>query len=252
MSKILGVIPARYDSVRLPGKVMIELAGKTIIQRVIEQVEKSGKLSQVIVATDNELIFNHIKDLGKEVMMTAKTHRNGTERCTEVAQKLGSEYEVVINIQGDEPFIAPSQINALVNLFKESDTEIGTLVKKIDKAEEIFAENEAKVVFNERQEVLLFSRSPIPYFRDKSQAEWHLHHDYYKHIGIYGFRSDILANISKLAPTPLELAESLEQLRWLAHYKINVGVTDSDVVPIDTQEDLEKAIEFLKNNPQFD
>lgn len=252
MSKILGVIPARYDSVRLPGKVMIELSGKTIIQRVIEQVEKSEKLSQIVVATDNELIFNHVKDLGKEVMMTANTHRNGTERCAEVAQKLGSEYDVVINIQGDEPFISPSQVDALANLFEESDTEIGTLVKKIDKSEDIFAEGEAKVIFNERQEVLVFSRSAIPYFRGKPQSEWHLHHDYYKHIGIYGFRSDILANISSLKPTALELAESLEQLRWLAHYKIKVGITDLEVIPIDTQEDLKKATEFLKNHPEFD
>ncbi len=245
--KILGIIPSRYDSSRLYGKAMIDIAGKTMIQRVYEQSKKATKLDKVIVATDSELIFNHLNDIGGEVMMTSSTHKNGTERCAEVAEKMGKEYQVAVNIQGDEPFIDPSQIDLIASLFDTEDTEIGTLIKKIEIPEQIFDEKEAKVIFNSRMEAIYFSRSAIPYLNGKPQNEWFNLIPYYKHLGLYGFRSEILAKISMLPATDLEQAESLEQLRWLDYYKIKVAISELDTLAIDTAEDLKKVEAYLKN-----
>ncbi|MDX2301736.1 MAG: 3-deoxy-manno-octulosonate cytidylyltransferase [Microscillaceae bacterium] len=243
--KILGVIPARYDSSRLPGKALIDIGGKTMVQRVYERASLSQKLDQVIVATDDQRIYEHLLAIGGQVMMTSPNHQTGTDRCAEVAAAKGLDFEVIINIQGDEPFIAPEQIDELAVLFDDPSTEIATLAKKIDSYEELIDEKEAKVVLNDHSEALYMSRSPIPYLRGVAMAHWHEQRDFYKHIGIYGFRSKILANIPKLPQAQAELAEGLEQLRWLAHYKIKVGITLHETFAIDTAEDLKQVKKYL-------
>jgi len=247
MKKILGIIPARYDSQRLKGKVLMQIGGKTMVQRVYEQAKKSERLAQVVVATDHPQVFEHIKSFGGEVMLTSSKHQTGTDRCAEVAQKLGSEYEIVINIQGDEPFIDPAQIDELTLLFDEPNTQIATLAKKIKTYEELIDESEAKVVLNTLSEAIFMSRSPIPYLKGVSQVDWINHFDYYKHIGIYGFRSEILANISQIPTSLIEQAEGLEQLRWMAYYRIKVGITEFETIAIDTEADLLLAEKYLKN-----
>ena len=245
MKKILGIIPSRYHSTRLEGKALIDIGGKSMTQRVYEQASKCKKLDKVIVATDDERIFEHVTGFGGNVMMTSKDHQNGTERCAEVANKSGDEFGFVINIQGDEPFIDPAQIDEVATLFEDNETEIATLGKKIISYEELIDEKEAKIALNVKNEAVYMSRSPIPYLRAVAMQEWHLKHDYYKHIGIYGFRSEILANISKLQSSPLEIAEGLEQLRWLAYYKIKVGITEYETLAIDTAEDLKLVEKYL-------
>ena len=245
--KFIGIIPARYASTRFPGKPLADMKGKYMIQRVYEQARKV--LDHVCVATDDDRIFNAVRSFGGEVVMTSAQHRSGTDRCFEAYRTLGGHEDVVINIQGDEPFIKPEQIESLIACFDSPQTQIATLVRPFEAAEgyEALANpNSPKVVLNERHEALCFSRSIIPYLRGVEPAEWLSRHTYYKHIGMYGYRADVLGQITCLPQSSLELAESLEQLRWLQNgYTIKVGITTQETIGIDTPADLEKAIALL-------
>lgn len=245
--KFIGIIPARYASTRFPGKPLADMKGKYMIQRVYEQARKV--LDHVCVATDDDRIFNAVQSFGGEVVMTSAQHRSGTDRCFEAYRTLGGHEDVVINIQGDEPFIKPEQIESLIACFDSPQIQIATLVRPFEAAEgyEALANpNSPKVVLNERHEALCFSRSIIPYLRGVEPAEWLSRHTYYKHIGMYGYRADVLGQITCLPQSSLELAESLEQLRWLQNgYTIKVGITTQETIGIDTPADLEKAIALL-------
>ena len=220
--------------------------GKSMIQRVYEQASKSSSLTRVIVATDDSRIYDHVKSFNGNVVMTSSEHLNGTSRCWEVVEQSDENYNVVVNIQGDEPFIDPVQINQVAELFENNEVEIATLVKKIDESTELFNPNVVKAVFDREKKALFFSRQPIPFLRGIPKDEWLRKHDYFKHIGIYAYRSDILKKIVKLKPSELEKAESLEQLRWLENgFNINVQVTAIEAVSIDTPDDLLK----LTNKP---
>ncbi len=239
--KILGIIPSRYASTRFPGKPLAMIAGKSMIQRVYEQASKSPSLTKVIVATDDSRIFENVQSFNGNVVMTSENHLNGTSRCWEALEQNGESYEVIVNIQGDEPFIDPEQIDQVAKLFESNDIEIGTLVKKIQSKEELFNPNVVKAVFDRQKKAMYFSRQAIPFLRDKQPGEYIANHDFYKHIGIYGYRFDILKKIVKLKPAVMELAENLEQLRWLENgFKINVQITNKEAVSIDTPEDLLK------------
>lgn len=239
--KILGVIPARYGSTRFPGKPLAKIGDKTMIQRVYEQCLKTSSLSKVIVATDDDRIFNHVKSWGGNVAMTSENHQSGTDRCNEVLNLQNEDFDVVVNIQGDEPFIEPSQIENLTESFARAETQIASLAKKITKSEELFNPNSVKVVIGDQGQALYFSRSAIPYIRGAKEEEFLQKHEYYKHLGIYAYRSQILKEVCKLNSSKLELAESLEQLRWLsAGYKISMQITDIEGVSVDTPEDLLK------------
>jgi len=239
--KIIGIIPARYASTRFPGKPLAIIQGKTMIQRVYEQASKAKSLSKVIVATDDMRIYNHVKQWGGEVEMTASTHPSGTDRCIEVLQKQQQEYEVVVNIQGDEPFIDPTQIELLSQSFQNKETQIASLAKKITRKEQLFNPNNVKVVIGENGRALYFSRSAIPYVRGVDQEDFVKHADFYKHIGLYAYRSHVLLEIGALPQASLEKWESLEQLRWLsAGYQIDMKLTELEAVSIDSPEDLQK------------
>ncbi len=239
--EILGIIPARYASTRFPGKPLTDINGKTMIRRVYEQAKASG-LTEVIVATDDDRIFSHVQEFGGQAVMTAEHHQSGTDRCFEAYKKLNKPYEFVINIQGDEPFIKPEQIDLVGDCFNRPGTQLATLVKKINSTEELFNTNAPKVVLNNHNEALYFSRQAIPYCRNVPQDIWHKQHTYYKHIGIYGYRADILEQITQLPPSALELAESLEQLRWLENgFKITTALTEFETIGIDSPEDLQKV-----------
>ncbi len=238
--KILGIIPARYASTRFPGKPLVDIAGKSMIQRVYEQSAKCPHLADVLVATDDERIFNHVTDFGGKAVMTSPDHASGTDRCAEVALQYPN-HEVVINIQGDEPYIDPEQISKLAFCFSDANTQIATLVKKISGTDELFNANSPKVILNKFSEAIYFSRSPLPHIRGQEQANWLGHFTYFKHIGIYGYSNDVLQQITKLPVSSLEKAESLEQLRWIENgYKIKVAETELETFAIDTPEDLEK------------
>lgn len=244
--RILGLIPARYASTRFPGKPLIDIHGKSMIQRVYEQASKSATLSEVAVATDDERIREHVESFGGKVIMTASTHQSGTDRCAEAARQLPG-FDVVINIQGDEPYIDSRQIDLLGQCFNDTETELATLVKIINSGEELHNVNSPKVILNKHSEALYFSRTPIPYLRDKSSDGWLSEHTFYKHIGVYGYRADILQAITKLPVSLLEKAESLEQLRWLENgYKIKVAITDIETRAIDTPEDLKTVLKENK------
>ncbi len=239
---ILGIIPARYASTRFPGKPLVNIQGKTMIQRVYEQARQSG-LATVLVATDDERILAEVKRFGGEAILTAAHHQSGTDRCFEAYTRYNIPHDFIVNIQGDEPFIQPEQINLLTSCFENPATQLATLVKPIESPTELFNPNAPKVVINQHQEAIYFSRQPIPYLRGTDEKDWLQKHTYYKHIGIYGYRADILEQITQLPPSPLEKAESLEQLRWLEHgFKITVAVTHLETFGIDTPEDLEKAL----------
>lgn len=245
---ILGIIPARYASTRFPAKPLADMGGKSMIRRVYEQAKKSKSLSKVVVATDHEEIYHHVIDFGGDVCMTSTHHASGTDRCYEVLSKENTSFDYVINIQGDEPFIAPEQIDLLASLL-DGDTELATLIKKIDSVEQLFNPNLVKAVVNKNAEALYFSRSPIPYVRNMEQVEWVTHHNFYKHIGMYAYRKDVLEKITRLEISSLEKAESLEQLRWLENgYKIKVKETNIETIGIDTPEDLQNALKHLTNN----
>ena len=237
---VLAVIPARWASTRFPGKPLANIAGKSMIQRVLEQVNLSKKIDRVVVATDDTRILQHVRDLGGEAMMTNPDHPSGTDRCAEVALHF-PEAQIILNIQGDEPFILPEQIDLLADtLLQNSYSSIATLAKKIDRADFLTNPNVVKVVFSESIGAIYFSRHPIPFVRGARAEFWLEKQDFYKHIGLYGFRRDALMKIADLSPTPLEIAESLEQLRWLEHgFRIAIGITALETIGIDTPEDLE-------------
>jgi 3-deoxy-manno-octulosonate cytidylyltransferase (CMP-KDO synthetase) len=240
--KILGIIPARYASTRFPGKPLVDIGGKSMIQRVYEQAKKCIHLSEVIVATDDMRIYDHVINFGGAVVMTSTDHQSGTDRCAEVALQ-HPQYNVIINIQGDEPYIDPEQISKLAACFNSADTQIATLIKKIQSQQELLNPNSPKVVINKLSEAIYFSRSPLPHIRGQEQQNWLNYYTYFKHIGIYGYRADILQQITKLPVSSLEKAESLEQLRWIENgYRIKVAETELETYAIDTPEDLEKLI----------
>lgn len=238
---ILGVIPARFASTRFPGKPLVEIAGKSMIQRVYEQALQSKHLNTVVVATDDERIREHVQAFGGEVHMTSPEHPSGTDRCAEVAAAF-PDAAWVVNIQGDEPFIQPQQIDLLIDtLLTPTSPGIATLAKKIEALEALDNPNIVKAVFSHIGEALYFSRYAIPYMRGIAPEERLKHHNFYKHIGLYGFNKTILHQITVLSPAALEKAESLEQLRWLENgYRIAVQITDMETIGIDTPEDLAK------------
>lgn len=238
---ILAVIPARYASTRFPGKPLADIGGKTMIQRVYEQVLRSKRVLKAVVATDDERIFEHVRGFGGDVRMTSAHHPSGTDRCAEVARQF-PEAQFVLNVQGDEPFVQPEQIDLLADtLTGNSGFSIATLAKRIEQAETLFSSNVVKVVFSKKSGAIYFSRQPIPFVRGAATEQWLSQHVFYKHIGLYGFRSTVLQDIARLSPTPLERAESLEQLRWLENgWRIVVGITEMETVGIDAPEDLEK------------
>lgn len=244
--KILGVIPARYASTRFPGKPLAMINGKSMIRRVYEQALKSSSLTDVVVATDDQRIYDHVKAIDANVMMTSTGHQNGTARCHEVLRKLNkknlaNKYDIVINIQGDEPYIDPAQIDIISALFNNQKTEIGTLVKKINTSSELFDKNVVKVVFNNLNKAMYFSRQPIPFLRNVPEEDWLRQHTFFKHVGLYGFRARILNEIVALKKSETENAEKLEQLRWLENsYSISVDITDIESIAVDTPEDLLK------------
>ncbi|PTR01369.1 3-deoxy-manno-octulosonate cytidylyltransferase (CMP-KDO synthetase) [Mucilaginibacter yixingensis] len=238
--KILGIIPARYASTRFPGKPLVDIDGKTMIQRVYEQAKKCSTLADVFVATDDQRIYDHVLSFGGKVVMTSDQHPSGTDRCAEVAAQ-HPEYEVVINIQGDEPYIDPEQISKLTACFAEPGTQLATLIKQIDTTEELYNFATPKVIINKNWEAIYFSRSPIPHVRGQEPQHWLYHNTYYKHIGIYGYKSDVLQQITKLPVSSLEKAESLEQLRWIENgYRIKVAETDLETFAVDIPADLDR------------
>jgi 3-deoxy-manno-octulosonate cytidylyltransferase (CMP-KDO synthetase) len=288
--KILGVIPARFASTRFPGKPLVDINGKSMIQRVYEQAKKCKSLARIVVATDDERIFKHVQSFGGEAMMTADTHQSGTDRCAEVVERLNFEiqtsfldsdsapiigkitsrfegiFTAVINIQGDEPFIQPEQIEKVVDILRGSSiiqnsnfklqTEdatqalnaqlqskfgIATLAKQIDNQEDIENPNVVKVVFDTMGKAVYFSRSPIPFLRNIDRKDWAKSGQFFKHIGLYGYKTNVLLDLAKLSPSNLEKLESLEQLRWLENgYVIGVAQTNLETIGIDTPEDLKK------------
>ena len=242
--KVLGVIPARYASSRFPAKPLADIGGKSMIQRVYEQAKKSSKLTRVIVATDDNRIFDHVKSFGGDVCMTSADHVSGTDRCFEAMSAQKENFDYVINIQGDEPFISPEQINLVAGLL-DGTTELATLAKKITDDETLFNPNVVKLVQNSLHEAMYFSRSTIPHIRNTEHTQWLSKHTFYKHIGMYAYRADILGKITTLSVSSLEKAESLEQLRWLENgFRIKVAETHQETIGVDTPEDLQKAIAF--------
>ncbi len=239
----VGIIPARFASTRFPGKPLVDIGGKTMIQRVYEQVSKV--LSEVYVATDDQRIFDAVLAFGGKAIMTSDKHKSGTDRCYEAYTKLTKNFDVVINVQGDEPFIQPQQIETLKTCFKSAETEIATLAKRFtekDGFEALNNPNSPKLVVNKFDEAMYFSRSIIPFRRGAETVDWISLGFYLKHVGIYAYRVDVLRQLTLLEQSPLEISESLEQLRWLENgFRIKVGYTDVETVGIDTPEDLEKV-----------
>ena len=249
--KFLALIPARYASTRFPAKPLMLLGSKPIIQWVYERVAKC--VDMTYVATDDERIYNAVESFGGNVVMTSSEHRCGTDRCCEAVERLGLDIDVVINIQGDEPFVDLEHIELLKSGFENKDTDIVTLAVPFAESDGIEAlenPNSPKVVIDQSGHALYFSRSVIPYIRGVERSEWLKHHTFYKHLGMYAFRTNVLREITSLPQTPLEKLESLEQLRWLeSGYKIKIGVTKVETVGIDTPEDLVRAEERLKEKP---
>jgi 3-deoxy-manno-octulosonate cytidylyltransferase (CMP-KDO synthetase) len=244
-----GIIPARYASSRFPGKPLALIGTKSMIQRVYEKAVRS--LNIVYVATDDERIFETVLNFGGNAVMTSPDHMSGTDRCEEAAEAISAEsgrsIDVIVNIQGDEPFIRPEQIDLLMNCFTDDRVEIATLVRKVEKGEDIFNPNQPKVVLNDEGDAIYFSRAAIPYIRDTKMDKWTEDHTYYKHIGLYAYRRMVLKKLTALPRTPLEIAESLEQLRWIENgFKIRTAVTKWESIGIDTPEDLERANVLLK------
>ena len=243
--KFIGIIPARYASTRFPGKPLAVLGGKTVIQRVYEQA--SSVLPEAYVATDDERILHAVEAFGGRAVMTRADHKSGTDRIEEAAEKIGTDADVIINVQGDEPFIQRSQIETLMQLFENTETQIGTLGKRFESIDAALNPNSPKIVTDLQGFALYFSRSIIPFVRGQEQTVWLEKYPFLKHLGLYAYRREVLREVTKLPQSPLEIAESLEQLRWLENgYRIRVGLTDVETVGIDTPEDLQRAEEFLK------
>ncbi|EHO68022.1 3-deoxy-manno-octulosonate cytidylyltransferase [Segatella maculosa] len=244
--KFIGLIPARYASTRFPGKPLALLNGKPVIQHVYEQAAKV--LDAVYVATDDERIYNKVLAFGGKAVMTSTEHHSGTDRIEEALEKVGGDFDVVVNIQGDEPFIAQSQIETLCQCFVDKATQIATLGKPFECIEAAENPNSPKIVVDNRGYALYFSRSIIPFVRGTERQDWLSKYPFLKHLGIYAYRTNVLKEITKLPQSSLELAESLEQLRWLQNgYRIKVGLTDVETVGIDTPDDLQRAEEFIRN-----
>lgn len=243
--KFIGIIPARYASTRFPGKSLALLGGKPVIQHVYEKV--AAVLEAAYVATDDERIYDVVKSFGGQVVMTRTDHKSGTDRIEEAIEKIGGEWDVVVNVQGDEPFVAKSQLDTICHCFDDSTTQIATLGKPFESMEAVQNPNSPKIVVDNMGFAMYFSRSVIPYVRGKEKSSWLTHYPFLKHLGIYAYRKDVLRQITQLPQSSLEIAESLEQLRWLQNgFKIKVGTTDVETVGIDTPQDLERAEEFLK------
>lgn len=243
--KFIGIIPARYASTRFPGKPLALLGGKTVIQRVYEQVV--SVLGEAYVATDDERIYNAVEQFGGRAIMTRNDHKSGTDRIQEAVEKIQTDADVIINIQGDEPFIQKSQLETVKHLFDDPQTQIATLGKPFENMEAVENPNSPKIICDLNGYAMYFSRSVIPYIRGKEQKEWIQHFPFLKHIGLYAYRREVLSEVTKLPQSPLEIAESLEQLRWLQNgYRIKVGLTDVETIGIDTPDDLARAEAFLK------
>ena len=241
--RVLGVIPCRYNSSRFPGKPLAEILGKSMVQRVYERSSLCDNLNKIIVATDDERISFHVKSFGGNVMMTLKNHESGTERCAEVLEKSINNFDVIVNIQGDEPFIEPSQISHLISLFDEANVQIATLSKKIEDYTTLTDINKVKVFFDKENNANSFIRN-----YEITEEKFHKE-KFYKHIGVYAFRSDILEKITKISPSKSEKDLNLEQLRWLDNkFKIKVGITEFESQSVDTTEDIEKIVEFHSKN----
>ncbi len=265
---ILGIIPARYASTRFPGKPLIGIQGKSMIQRVVEAAQQAKKLDRVVVATDDERIADHVRSFGGEVVMTREDHPSGTDRCWEAAQRmengewrmenektqeksfsiLHSPFSInnyVLNIQGDEPFLDPAQIDELAGIL-DGEVELATQMIRVDSAEVLHDPGEAKILLNDRREAIYFSRQAVPFLKGIDPATWHTHFPYYRHVGMYAYRVDVLEKLTQLPPSPLEKAESLEQLRWLqAGYRIRLVETRHDSHCIDTPDDVAKVLRLL-------
>ncbi len=242
--RFIGIIPARYASTRFPGKPLALLGGKTVIERVYEQV--SGVLEACYVATDDERIYQAVESFGGKVVMTSPDHKSGTDRIAEAVRTIGGDYDVVVNVQGDEPFVRREQIESLCHCFDAPETQIATLGKPFTDMESVLNANSPKIVTDNRGFALYFSRSVIPFVRGVDQGEWLGHYPFLKHLGLYAYRSEVLQEVTLLPQSSLEKAESLEQLRWLQNgYRIRVAITDIETVGIDTPEDLERAERFL-------
>ncbi|AGB28034.1 3-deoxy-D-manno-octulosonate cytidylyltransferase [Prevotella dentalis DSM 3688] len=243
--KITAIVPARYASSRFPGKPLALLGGKPVIEHVYEQV--SQVVPETWVATDDERIKDAVETFGGKVVMTRRDHQSGTDRIEEAVEKIGSDADIIINIQGDEPFVQASQIRTVCQLFEDAETQIATLGKPFDTMEAVDNPNSPKIVTDVRGFALYFSRSVIPFVRGKVHDEWLEHFPYLKHLGIYAYRREVLREITRLPQSPLELAESLEQLRWLQQgYRIKVGLTHVETIGIDTPADLERAEAFWR------
>ena len=248
--KILGIIPARYASSRFPAKALAVLGGKSVIQRVYKQASGTHTIRKLIVATDHIDIYDHVMGFGGNVMLTSSDHRSGTDRCVEVVQKVEEEFDYVINIQGDEPFVSPELIDTLAHLL-DGQTQIATLIKPIKDADTLFDPNVVKVVKSTHNQAIYFSRATIPFLRGKKEDDWLGNHAFYKHLGIYGYRTDILLQIADLPVSSLEKAEALEQLRWLENgFTIKTAETNLESLGIDTPEDLEKAKDFIRKGAE--
>ncbi len=244
--RIIAIIPARYGSSRFPGKPLINIGGQSMIQRVYNQVKHAQLISEVIVATDDERIEKEVRSFAGNVVMTSPDHVSGTDRCAEIIHNV-SGFDIAINIQGDEPFVDPLQIDLLSSCFKNTDTEIATLVKKITSQEELLNPNRPKVVLDKNEYALYFSRQPIPYAKDIQQIKWLENIDYFAHIGVYGYKVKVLKEITQLPVSTLEKTEGLEQLRWLENgYKIKTALSHHENDAIDTPEDLEKLKQKYK------
>lgn len=246
--KFIGIIPARYASTRFPGKPLVDICGMSMIERVYRQVSK--ELDEVYVATDDQRIYDAVVAFGGKVVMTSTEHRSGTDRCYEAYCNVGSDADVVINIQGDEPFIDPSQIAEIKACFDDESAQIATLVRPFDSSrgfEALFDQNVVKVVLANDDSAIYFSRAIVPYVRNYPWQQWLDNQQFYTHIGLYAYRADVLSKITKLPQSSLELAESLEQLRWVQNgYKIKVGRSSCPTIGIDTHADLEEARKFCE------
>ena len=238
---ILGIIPARFGSTRFEGKPLALINGKMMIQRVYEQAKKADKLAEVVVATDDQRIFDAVVDFGGKAVMTSTNHKSGTDRCCEVVNKIGTDFDAVINIQGDEPYINPLQINQIAELISDKDTPLASLCKPIHDEDELKSPNAVKVVFDKNGKALYFSRFAIPYLRSKVERT------FYKHIGIYAYKCYVLKEVAALPQSGLELAESLEQLRWLENgYTVRMGVTEFESFSVDVPDDIVKIEKIFK------
>ena len=245
--KVVGIIPARYASTRFPGKPLALIKGKPMIQRVYEQALKA-KLDAVVVATDDVRIADAVMDFGGQYVMTDPNHRSGTDRCREALDLLETQFDAVINIQGDEPFIDPRQIEMIRDLISRDDAMLASLAKRIEDEDELFSPNTVKVVMDHKGNALYFSRNPIPFLRNVDRNEWLEKGVFYKHIGIYAYKADTLRQVAAMRPTTLEQAESLEQLRWLENgLQIRMGITKEEIVSIDEPNDIVKAEQFADN-----